>query len=236
MSRRPRRANQYSFSSFSSNRARELSTTHGAWSARVVEPLAESMVSNALESAPFLRDPSYRPQLMSWARLAARADLISRWLDDHGGDLDADGEVRPAANHLVRLQRAEMQAASKLGMNPAARASLLRDVAFAGAVSTGADLDQGRALWEAAQARAATAAETEPHAAELPVDAQVQSQEEEKDSSPPVSPGQREDVDEGEAREPGQSPAPPPLDNDDVLSATEQGAALGFGPRKGTTP
>jgi hypothetical protein len=113
----------------------ELSTTHGAWSDRKVAPLAQALLAEVLEQAAatgsptsYLADVSYRPALLAWARLEARIELLHVWLADRT-DLDDEGEVRPAADLLTRLEGQALKARERLGMDPLSRARLGRDVA-----------------------------------------------------------------------------------------------------------
>jgi hypothetical protein len=76
----------------------------------------------------YLAEESYRPAVWAWARCEARIQLVTEYLLDRGGDLDADGEVRPAARLLEALERRAENLRARLGLDPLARARLGRDV------------------------------------------------------------------------------------------------------------
>ena len=83
--------------------------------------------------------PADMPMVWRWARVEAKCQLLAEWLaskvdiaDDgtvRPGDIDQDGNVRPAADLLARLEAQASGLASKLGLEPTSRARLGRDVA-----------------------------------------------------------------------------------------------------------
>lgn len=115
----------------------ELSTRHGCYSPRKVDPLAESFVEVVLadQGAQHAHALLYRPALWAWARAEAQVQLLTEYLEraaetagDGVGDLDQDA-VR--AGYLL-LHRAEARALSgraRLGLDPLSRARLGKDVA-----------------------------------------------------------------------------------------------------------
>jgi hypothetical protein len=116
----------------------ELSLKHGARSPRRVDPLAAAIVEAALDLAraeasttAFLLDASYGPALRAWAVCEARCELVRAWLADHGGldGVAGDGEIRPAADLLTRLENQALKHRERLGLDPLSRARLGRDVA-----------------------------------------------------------------------------------------------------------
>ena len=111
---------------------------HGAFYPRRYEPLAEELVTNLLAlaaepSSPvaYLTEEPYRPAVWAWARCEARIQLVTEYLLDKGGDLDPDGEVRPAARLLEVLEGRAEKLRARLGLDPLARARLGRDVTAA---------------------------------------------------------------------------------------------------------
>lgn len=109
---------------------------HGAYSPRRVDPLATELVDATLEAAAapgsstgFLTEPSYRPAVWAWARAEAKIQLLTEYLEDHGGDIDAEGEIRGAASLLEKVERRCESLRARLGLDPLARARLGRDVA-----------------------------------------------------------------------------------------------------------
>lgn len=68
------------------------------------DPVAEELVTLAIEHAPHLNDPSFTAELVAWSRAEAACVLIGRWLDEHEL-LDGDGEPRSASNQLARFEK-----------------------------------------------------------------------------------------------------------------------------------
>lgn len=115
---------------------------HGAWSKRRISPLASELLDDALAQAAadpdlaHLRTPLFRPALRAWARTEARVELVAVWLDDRTsdatpGDLTGEGEVRPAADLLTRLEGQALKHRAALGLDPASMARLRRDAGSA---------------------------------------------------------------------------------------------------------
>ena len=108
----------------------ELAVTHGAYSSRRWEPLADELVARLLaearrEGSPsaYLLEPAFEGSLLAWARAEAQVHLLSTWLADRDGmGLDADGEVIGAAKMLLRYEATAERARDRLGLSPLARA------------------------------------------------------------------------------------------------------------------
>lgn len=139
-----------------------VSMKHGAWSPRRVEPLALELVEATIEAATatgtttsYLADPSYRPALYAWARCEAQIQLLTEWLmakadeTNAGGAIDPDGEIRPAAALLTRLEGQALKHRAQLGLDPLSRARLKRD-------SAAAEVDVAQLLTRLAQLEADT--------------------------------------------------------------------------------
>lgn len=134
--------------------------THGAWSDRLVDPLAQEIIA---EMTPVVTwwTPADMPTVAAWARTEARIQLITSWLGEQGGDLhDREvplgasghtltelGAVQPAAQHLSKLEARAESLRSKLGLDPLSRARLGKDVA-------GAQVDMARLMADEAARRA----------------------------------------------------------------------------------
>lgn len=115
----------------------ELSTRHGAYSPRRVDPLADSIRSSVLAdpSTDYLAAARYAPAVWAWARAEAQTQLLTEYLEkaaagtgDGVGSLDDDA-VRSA---YLLLHRAEGRAQSgrrQLGLDPLSAARLGRDKA-----------------------------------------------------------------------------------------------------------
>jgi hypothetical protein len=113
----------------------ELSTRHGAYSPRKVDPLAAELVAQILAdpAVGYLQAAHYRPALWGWAKAEAQCQLLEEYLAKRGeeagdgvGDL-ADERVRSA--YLLH-HRASARAASgrrQLGLDPLSAARLGRD-------------------------------------------------------------------------------------------------------------
>lgn len=112
----------------------ELTVTHGAYSPRKVDPLAQELVDLVLgdQSTAYLQAGHWRPALYAWARAEAQVQLVSEWLADQAtekhplGDL---GDERVRAAYLL-LHRAETRATTgrtRLGLDPLSAARLGRD-------------------------------------------------------------------------------------------------------------
>jgi hypothetical protein len=115
-----------------------LSTKHGAWSPRKVEPLAAELVEQLLAHAredrspvAYLAEPSYLLTIWALGRTEARIQLVSEWLLDRGSELDEAGGAVGAANLLNKLESRAESLRSKLGLDPLSRARLGRDVSAA---------------------------------------------------------------------------------------------------------
>ena len=122
----------------------EVNTRHGAYSPRKVDPLATEIIEATRPGVTWWRDAD-EPAIQAWGRVEARIQLMSEWLAEHGGDLTAEGSVRPAAAELTRLEVRAESMRSRLGLDPTSRARLGRDVAAQ-------SLDLAR-LWAAQEAQ-----------------------------------------------------------------------------------
>jgi len=104
-----------------------IAQKHGAWSERIVDPVARDLVGSILSEVGYLTDPSYEPAVWAWARHEARVLVLSAYLDEYG-PLDADGNPRPALSALKDFERLASSARTRLGLDPLSRAQLGRDV------------------------------------------------------------------------------------------------------------
>lgn len=135
-------ARNYVWPPFEKNNTAALK--HGAKSDRVIRPIAEALVVELLEQAhapqsptAYLAEVSYKPAVWAWARCEARVALLVRWLEEQGGDLTEEGEVRPAAELLRKYEAQGERLRARLGLDPLARARLGKDLA-SGAVDMAA--------------------------------------------------------------------------------------------------
>lgn len=100
---------------------------HGAFSPSIRDPVAEELVTLAIEHAPHLNDQSFTAELVAWSRAEAVCVLIGRWLDEHGL-LDGDGEPRSASNQLARFEKLAADRRIQLGLTPLSRARIQHDL------------------------------------------------------------------------------------------------------------
>lgn len=133
---------------------------HGADSPRLVSPIAEALAERLPHIAPWTSGDAFAGARQAWAWSEGQAVLLRAYVDEHG-PLTPDGEERPAARRLDRVEARAAALRSELGLNPAAMLKLL---ASAAAIDTGAVHDSlaalraaGRELREAAERRALAA-------------------------------------------------------------------------------
>jgi hypothetical protein len=113
---------------------------HGAYSVEVYGEVARELVSGVLADRPQL--DRYRTAVAAWADVEARCLVLREWLAEHG-TLDGDGNPRPAAELLNKLEGRADKARQRLGLDPKADADLAR--ATADAHHAAADLEAVRA-------------------------------------------------------------------------------------------
>ncbi|WP_142026825.1 P27 family phage terminase small subunit [Blastococcus colisei] len=114
----------------------DLSTRHGAYSPRRVDPLATELVA-LVDADPAVAwlTAADRPALWAWARAEAQVQLLTEYLERAGeaaadgvGDLDNDA-VKSAYLLLHRAEARALSGRARLGLDPLSRARLGRDVA-----------------------------------------------------------------------------------------------------------
>ena len=108
----------------------ELALKHGAFSSRVIEPLAKAILEDVVATAPKWLEVVDASALDAWATAEARCVALRKYVDEHGM-LDSKGNTRNAADLLLRCERLALQLRSRLGFDPLARAALGRDTAIA---------------------------------------------------------------------------------------------------------
>lgn len=101
-----------------------LSLKHGADSPRMVQPVAESLAADLSAHAPWTIGGQFAATVHAWAWAEAQSHLLRLWLDEHGL-LDDDGEPRPAANRLDRVESRAAKLRSELGLTPTSLVKLL---------------------------------------------------------------------------------------------------------------
>lgn len=128
---------------------------HGADSHRMVAPLAQALERALLVAAPWTARPEFADARASLAWVEAQLVLLQAYLDEHG--LIADGQPRPPAVRLDRLEARASTLRSELGLTPLALAKLLANLAvFASAGGDDVGLEalraEGRAIVAAREA------------------------------------------------------------------------------------
>lgn len=153
----------------------ELSpTTHGAYSPRKFEPLAQEILDALLadDSVPsWVKAPAHRLELLALCRSEAKVQLIEEWLAEQAtekhpmGDL---GDERVQAAYL-QLHRANTRAASsrsRMGLTPASRTRMGKNVAQGQAAAAQGDLALRMAAVHAAEQRLLASGWTPPSGAD----------------------------------------------------------------------
>ncbi|RZU31162.1 hypothetical protein BKA19_0810 [Blastococcus saxobsidens] len=116
-----------------------LALQHGAYSPRVIDPLAEEIRSSVLvdPATDYLAAPRFSPAVWAWARAEAQVQVLTEYLEraaeaagDGVGDLDQD-RVRSAYLLLHRAEARALSGRRALGLDPLAAARLGRDKAAA---------------------------------------------------------------------------------------------------------
>jgi hypothetical protein len=125
----------------------ELSTRHGAWSARRVDPITKELIAALIADRPDLA--RYPETLMAWGRAEARCILLGEWQAEHGL-MDDDGKVR-GGEWVGTFERLAMNLRERIGLDPRSEAELAHDRADAerSVVDLDALRERGRVLLDA---------------------------------------------------------------------------------------
>jgi hypothetical protein len=128
---------------------------HGADSRRLVAPLAREFERALRVVAPWTARSAFAAARATLAWTEAQLALLGAYLDEVAL-LDEDGQPRPAANRIDRLEARASTLRSELGLTPLALAKLLGNLAVL--ASTGGDVGlealraEGRAIVAAREA------------------------------------------------------------------------------------
>lgn len=124
------KGNQYAYA-----KGNALAVTHGAYSAARTDPIARGFIEE-IASTPdvaYLAAPQYAAALWSWARTAARVQLLEQWIDTmtiEQATNSARGQVSPL--ELLRKWTATLNTQqARLGLDPLSFVRLGKDVATA---------------------------------------------------------------------------------------------------------
>jgi hypothetical protein len=97
---------------------------HGATSPRVLQPVADRLAEGLGEVAPWTSAAAFAGSVASWAHAEAQAYLLRQYVDERGV-LDEDGQPRPAAGMLERVELRLVGLRDRLGLTPLALGRLL---------------------------------------------------------------------------------------------------------------
>lgn len=112
----------------------ELSTKHGAWSPRKIDPLAAEIVAGLLadDAVAHLRASRFAAAVQAWAVAEARCQLLAQWCDGMSIQQAATPPKPGTSAPLEVLRKWEATALthrSRLGLDPLSAARLGKDVA-----------------------------------------------------------------------------------------------------------
>jgi hypothetical protein len=101
--------------------------THGAYSARIVNPRAAEIVEGVLAAHPHLDAAKDGPALARYGVLLARLARVYDWLSAQPDDIFSDAEkgtVHAALERVERWERAAADAEHRLAIDPYTRSKL----------------------------------------------------------------------------------------------------------------
>jgi hypothetical protein len=101
-----------------------LTLKHGATSPRVLQPVADQLAAGLAAVAPWTSAATFAGVTASWSWAEAQAVVLRRYLDEVG-QVDAEGQPRPAAGMLERVETRLANLRAQLGLTPLALGKLL---------------------------------------------------------------------------------------------------------------
>jgi hypothetical protein len=123
----------------------DAALSHGAYSARRLQPLADELAAELVQVAPWCSQRAFAAAVASWAYAEAQLVVLREWLGERGM-LDPDGVPWPAAAMLERVEARAARARSELGLSPSSWARLIARLGSA----DGASVAQGVAALQEA--------------------------------------------------------------------------------------
>lgn len=90
----------------------------------MLQPISDQLAAGLAEVAPWTSAASFAGSVASWARGEAQAHVLRVWLDEHG-QVDDEGQPRPAAGMLERVEGRLAGLRAQLGLTPLALGKLL---------------------------------------------------------------------------------------------------------------
>lgn len=103
---------------------------HGAKSPRIVDPIAQRLIEDAVAARPYLADPAYTAAVWAWGRAEARIMLCEDYIAEHGM-FDDRGKQRNVVDILLRSESMAANLRSRLGLDPLSQSKLGRNIAAA---------------------------------------------------------------------------------------------------------
>lgn len=108
---------------------------HGAYSDRVVTPLAAEIYNAVCLARPDLQASEMLPAVMAYARTEAQLEILTAHVDQHGAIDPETGEPTSAEKYRLKIDTQAANHRTRLGLDPLSKAKLGKDIA-----STQADL------------------------------------------------------------------------------------------------
>lgn len=102
---------------------------HGAYSERVITPLAAEIANAVCAARPDLQAPEMQPAVLAYARTEAQLEVLTAYVDLHGAIDDNTGEPSGAEKYRLRIDTQAANHRSRLGLDPLSKARLGKDIA-----------------------------------------------------------------------------------------------------------
>lgn len=102
---------------------------HGAYSSRVVTPLAAEIANAVCVARTDLQAPEMQPAVLAYARTEAQLEVLTAFVDMHGAIDEDTGEPSAAEKYRLRIDTQAANHRSRLGLDPLSKAKLGKDIA-----------------------------------------------------------------------------------------------------------
>lgn len=102
---------------------------HGAYSSRVVTPLAADIANAVCLARPDLQAPEMQPAVLAYARTEAQLEVLTAFVDINGAINEDTGEPTSAEKYRLRIDTQAANHRSRLGLDPLSAAKLGKDIA-----------------------------------------------------------------------------------------------------------
>lgn len=124
-----------------------LAARHGAYSERLISPVADALTEWLVVEVPRLRAARYAPAVRGWAWLRAQLLAVEEWLDGRPV-VDESGAPAAAFDLQLRLVHQLAKQAERLGLDPVSETRLAREAAQATYTDLAATIAAGRQIRE----------------------------------------------------------------------------------------